>query len=101
MFRGTTPTLVFNLNTDLDMDTIEEIWVTFDTPDKLTFTKDKVLLDNTAKTVTLPLSQDDTLRMKGVHIKCQIRLLCNDGMAYATSIKTVVFNDIIKDGVIK
>jgi len=39
MYRGTTPTLVFNINTELDLNTIKEVWITFDLSPRLTYTK--------------------------------------------------------------
>ena len=44
MFRGTTPTLIIRLNTEIDLETCKQIWVTFDNAGKvLTKTKEDIV----------------------------------------------------------
>lgn len=101
MYRGTTPTLVFNINTELDLNTIKEVWITFDLSPRLTYTKDDVEIDDELKTITLNLSQEETLKFNKHDVKVQLRFLLEDGNAYASPIKSITVNDILQNGVIK
>ena len=104
MYRGTTPTLIFNLskNSDLDFDDLTEIWITLKLKTySKTWEMTECVLDNEEKTITITLTQEDTLKMPSTeHMKAQIRFLMNDGTALATNIVDVNINDILKEGVI-
>lgn len=101
MYRGTTPSIVYKLDTELDLNDLTQVWVTIESS-KIEMTKDitQVSIDDTEKTITVPLSQDDTLQFKAGKVKCQMRLYFNDTSAYATPITELTINDILKDGVI-
>lgn len=102
MFRGTTPTLTYKLNTDIDLTDIVQIWVTLsDGVNQITKDINDVIIDNVEHTVQVKLSQEDTLLLNGgSKAKTQIRLLDGNDNAYASSIKEVMLNSILKDGVI-
>ena len=103
MYRGTTPTITYNLTTSLDLTKITALWVTLkNNEDKITFTLDdsEVTFNTTEGTIKLELTQQQTLDFKTGVIKTQIRFLMEDGMAYATPIKMLNVNEILKDGVI-
>lgn len=105
MYRGTTPTLIFNLSksSELDFDDLTEIWVSLKLKTYArTWTMSECVLDNEEKTITITLSQEDTLKMPATeHMKAQIRLLMYDGTALATNIVDVNVEEILKEGVIK
>ena len=100
MYRGTTPTLVFNINTELDLNTIKEVWVTFDLSPIKTYTKSDVAISDEDKTITLKLTQDDTLKFNKHDVKVQLRFLLENGEAYASPIRSITVNDILQNGVI-
>lgn len=100
MYRGTTPTLVFTINSEIDLNTIKEVWITFDLSPLLTYTKNDVEIDDSLKTITLKLTQDDTLKFTKHNVNVQLRFLLDNDEAYASPIKSITVNDIIKGGVI-
>lgn len=101
MTRGTTPTIVLTLDTDLPLNNIAELWVTFKAS-TVEVTKDlsEVLLDSENKTITVELSQEDTLKLYNGICEVQVRFRTSSDLAYATSIATVDVNRILKGGVI-
>ena len=101
MYRGTTPTLKFTINAEVDLTAIEEVWITFNlSSEQITYTKDDVIIDPVDNTISLELSQEDTLRFNKREIEVQLRFLMDDGKAYASPIKNLVVNKILKNGVI-
>ena len=102
MYRGTTPTLIFRLiNPNLDLDDVVECWVTIKGfQHNRTWVKDEVTFDNEHKTVTVPLTQEDTLGFSEGLVKAQIRFLLDNGGALATTIVETNINEILKNGVI-
>ena len=105
IIRGTTPTVTFKVNSNLDLTDIAELWITFRTKTgaytkEKTFTLDDVAIDAVEKTVTLVLSQEDTLDFLETAILVQMRVRMNDDMAYASSIIETSIGKILKDGVI-
>lgn len=100
MFRGTTPTLRFSIDSELvNFDDIKEVWISFDNPTKMTFTKKDVVFDAEKKQILLTLKQKDTLSLSG-KVGVQMRILTVNDEAFATSIKTVTFEPLIKGGII-
>lgn len=101
MIRGTTPTLVFKLDTTIDLEGISVIWVTLKSATaERTYQKDRLAIDIENNTITLNLTQEDTLDFRG-DVDCQIRILLVNNRAYASNIKKISLNNILKDGVIK
>lgn len=101
MYRGTTPTLVYKFNSNFDLSTIKEVWVTLENPSKeLTLDINNVSIDNENKTISIILSQEDTLEFSSGRVKTQIRLLDDKNKAYATNVKILDMNNILKEGVI-
>lgn len=101
MYRGTTPTLVYKFNSNFDLSTIKEVWVTLENPSKeLTLNINDVSIDNENKTIGIILSQEDTLEFSSGKVKTQIRLLDDKNKAYATNVKILDMNNILKEGVI-
>ena len=105
IIRGTTPTISFNIKTDIDLNEIAEIWITFKTkPGKMlkekTYTKDDVTIDSVNHEIILSLSQEDTLYFADSEMLIQMRLRLNNDLAYASGIMETTIGRILKDGVI-
>lgn len=100
MTRGTTPTIVLKLKTELQMKEMKQIWVTLQNlVHEKTFTKEmlQILEDNS---IAIQLSQEDTLKFVEGTIEVQVRILTMSDKAYATNIKTLSIKKILKEGVI-
>lgn len=103
MYRGTTPSLKIRLRTSLDLNDVKQCWVTLESATsskEVTFDKSHVVLNPDDSTMELRLSQEETLRFGSGEINVQVRLLMTDDLAYASNIKNVRMNQILKDGVI-
>lgn len=106
IIRGTTPTLTFNVkNEQMNLDNISEIWITFKTKPGVklvekTYDKDDVTIDAANSTITLSLSQEDTLAFADSNMFVQVRLRMNDDMAFASAILDTSIGAILKEGVI-
>ena len=100
MYRGTTPVLKFVIESDdIDFNNIEECWVSFENNETTTFKKNDLQFDPDNKIIILEMTQEDTFKFSG-SVGVQIRILTTDGRAWATPIKKVKFDRIIKGGVI-
>lgn len=102
MYRGTTPTLYLELDTELELaDKIAEMWVTFKTPSvEVTKTFSDILFDAEKNEITVTLTQDETLQFYKGNTEVQVRIRTTDGLAYATDIATLDVEKILKEGVI-
>lgn len=101
MYRGTTPTLFLELDTDLSLENLAELWVTFRTSTvEITKTLDEVIIDDTAKTITVVLTQEETLKIYNGTCQVQVRFRTDTDLAYATTIADVNVGRILKEGVI-
>lgn len=101
MYRGTTPTLTLELDTDVSLANLTEMWVTFKTANvEVNKTLADVVIDDTNKTIEVPLSQEDTLAINGRSCSVQVRFKTNDDLAYATTISSIDVENVLKDGVI-
>ena len=101
MYRGTTPSITFKIKTDIDLNELAECWITFKsklgTREK-TFTLQDVIVDAENKTITVAMTQEETLYFNTGAIDIQIRLRTNDDLAYASDIQEVRMKKILKDG---
>lgn len=101
MYRGTTPTLIFNFNEEADLSDVSACWVTIS---NLLRTKvkdyslDDIEINNEDKTISLALTQEDTLYFSQGTIQIQVRLKNSDEMAYASNIVQTTMQEIIKEG---
>lgn len=101
MFRGTTPTLCFTVMTTLDLTKLKEVWVTLQNlVYERTYTGDEVRIDADTKKMYVDMSQEETLSFSAGKIDIQIRMLMENGKAYATEIVTTTVEEVLKDGVI-
>lgn len=101
MYRGTTPVITFKLNTDIDLTQISELYITFKSmTTEVSITKNECEIDDINKTISIRLSQEQTLKFEAGVANVQIRLKVGTSRAYATSIKQIDIGRILRDGVI-
>lgn len=101
MRRGTTPTITLKINTELDLNNVSECWVTL--KDNLgakqkTFTIDNIFIDPELKTIEIAMTQEETLMFNTGVVNIQVRIRLNDDQAYASDIKQIKMQSILKDG---
>lgn len=104
MYKGTTPTFIFQIETDtpIDLTAMSQIWVTIRDGFgcKHNWDINRVTIDNEEKTISLYLSQLETLAMKPGIGAAQIRFLTNSGVALTTEKTMVRILPTIKGGII-
>ena len=109
--RGTTPTIVITVKSDIDLTEVAEVWIYISQQNKVKVDKElsDVIFDYENKTMTVTLSQEDTLALKADKANIsqilpptlfQIRVLMNDGTALATVASEVEVIEVYKGGVI-
>lgn len=100
MRRGTNPVLTFELPEAI---TISALYITFQQNRQTVLEKDltDVTYEQESGTITLPLSQEDTLLFSELEpVWVQIRLRDNLGNAVASEPMRMSVGEIFKDGVI-
>lgn len=89
MYKGTTPTIIFSFS-DFDPTTAAKVIVTFSNGGRQPFleveTED---LEITASTISLWLSQEQSLQMPAGNVNVQINFLFEDGQRAATNIQSI------------
>ena len=101
MYRGTTPCLKLTLDTNLDLSKVKQLWVTLKNISvEITKTEADVNINSADKYIIVTLTQKETLSIIAGKVSVQVRLLLDDGRAFATNVKQVVVNDILKGGVL-
>ena len=101
MYRGTTPTLFLELDTELSLTDISEMWVTFKTSTvEVTKSLSDVTIDDENKTIVVSLTQEETLKLYNGNCEVQVRFRDESDLAYATTIADVNIGRILKEGVI-
>lgn len=101
MIRGTTPTLEFTLPFDTSL--IAEMYVTIAQGEKTVLEKTLSDCSCSGTSVSLALTQDDTLRLQQQphsRAEMQIRVRTTAGEALASDIMRVYVGRILKEGVI-
>lgn len=99
MYRGTTPTLYLELDTELSLDDLAELWVTFKaSTTEVTKTLSDIGIDD--KTLIVQLSQEDTLKLYNGRCDVQVRFRLNNDLAYASTVESINIERILKAGVI-
>lgn len=101
MYRGTTPTLYLELETEIDLSDVTELFVTIKSPRvEINKSISDVQIDNDLKVITVSFTQEETLKLfKGI-ADVQVRFKLSNGLAYATTIESIEIERILKDGVI-
>lgn len=101
MYRGTTPTIVLELDTELSLANLAEMWVTFKTSTvEVTKSLSDVTIDDENKTIVVSLTQEETLKLYNGNCEVQVRFRDESDLAYATTIADVNIGRILKEGVI-
>lgn len=96
--RGATPVNRFTVNVDLREATV---YVTYDQRGRTVIEKTGSDLIIAERSVSVPLSQKDTLALKsGDDVDIQIRYVLPDGMADVSNVLTASVERVLKDGVI-
>ena len=95
MRRGTTPTNVFGVDIDL---TDATVFVDYEQDGKIVLEKTGADLTVATDSVTVQLSQADTLAFKPGRVLIQLRYVDAFGTADASNIITTTAERIIKDG---
>ena len=104
IIRGTTPTIEITVKSELDFNTIQQVWVYISQQNKVKVDKliSDVTFDPEHDKISVLLSQEDTLGLKAdIDTLFQIRLLLNDGTALATTASKVKVIEVYKGGVIE
>lgn len=103
MYRGTTPNLQIKIRSQLDLNDVKQCWATIKSSvnsKEITYDLNNMALDPDEATLSIRMSQEDTLKFGNGELNIQVRLLMDDDLAYASNIKNITMNQILKDGVI-
>ncbi len=102
LIRGTTPTIIITVQTEIDLHQVAEVWIYISQQNKVRVDKqlEDVTFDYDHRKMSVTLTQDDTLALKEGDALFQIRLLLMDGTALATLASKVDVKPVYKPGVI-
>ena len=101
MRRGTTPTLVLTVS-NFDLTTAKSLYVTIaQFGNKLTKKSGDSSLKVEADTVSIWLTQEETLSFKSGSAEIQLRGISEGGEAFATEIAHIPVESILLEGVIQ
>lgn len=98
MRRGTTPTIRFKVKNLPSMEFIENLWIDFENKGNYKIVVHKELsdvsIDEENKTISVDLSEEDTLNFR-MNIVCQIKILLKDGKVCASAVKGISIGEIL------
>lgn len=102
LIRGTTPTIIITVQTEIDLHQVAEVWIYISQQNKVRVDKQlkDVTFDYDHRKMSVTLTQNDTLALKEGDALFQIRLLLMDGTALATLASKVDVKPVYKPGVI-
>lgn len=102
LIRGTTPTIIITVQSEVDLAKVVAIWIYISQNNKVKVDKElsDVVFDFEHKTITVELSQEDTLGLKEGDALFQIRMLLDDDTALATLAGKVTIKPVYKEGII-
>lgn len=99
MIRGTTPTHIFSL--PIDTSTIRELRITYAQFDRTVLEKTESDVEMDEKTITLTLTQEETLKFKHSYkVELQLKVLTDTGTVLATPIKSIDVSEILNTEVL-
>ena len=103
LIRGTTPTIIINVTSDIDLTNITQVWVYISQRGAVVIDKDisNVQIDTEHKQISVILTQEETLALKAEDALFQIRVLLSDDTALATIASEVNVIEVYKGGVIE
>lgn len=99
MTRGTTPSYVITIK---GMDSLDGMSIEVDIKQGsalIKFDKDEVVIDE--DTISISLTQEQTLTLSTGTAKLQVRGITQSGIAWASNIVTIPVNPILRAGVIE
>lgn len=99
MYRGTTPTLVFDFEQDLQSLGLENFFITFKQDNSILFEKELKDVIFQKDKMLLTLTQDDTLKFSDSSpIEIQSRFKLKNGDVFSTNIIKTSAKKILKEG---
>lgn len=98
MYRGTTPTLTMKLPFAVGL--IKELSIAFSQNGELLLEKTKKDCILVGDTITLNLTQEDTLKLTPIKVEMQVRILDTSDQAFASKVYMLPVNKILRDGVL-
>lgn len=102
MYRGTTPTLKIKVK-GADLSIFKNIYVTIrqgNTEVTKESEKGQLRINIETNVISMPLTQEDTLKFSRGHVDIQMRGITENNRAVASNIKMWSMNRILKEGVI-
>lgn len=88
MIQGTTPTHTFNL--PFTTDTISALRIAYEQSGKVVLTKETNDVETTSKTITVKLTQEETLKFDAnVPVRIQLHVRMEDDTTMASVVETV------------
>lgn len=98
MRQGTTPTIQITIN-DIDLNEMQNIYVVFEQNGYI-LKKESSDLDIEGNTISVSLSQEETLNFKEGTCNIQLRMITKGGVAIASPIKTTKVYRVLNKEVI-
>jgi hypothetical protein len=98
MRQGTTPTIQITIN-DIDLNEMQNIYVVFEQNGYI-LKKESSDLDVEGNTISVLLSQEETLNFKEGTCNIQLRMITKGGVAIASPIKTTKVYRVLNKEVI-
>lgn len=98
MRQGTTPTIQITIN-DIDLNEMQNIYVVFEQNGYI-LKKESSDLDIEGNTISVSLSQEETLNFKEGTCNIQLRMITKVGVAIASPIKTTKVYRVLNKEVI-
>lgn len=100
MTRGTTPTYIINFEETVDFSTVASWLVTFSQMGHELLSLDNPIVDLTENTLTITLTQEQTLLFQKGVASIQVRGMFGDGVAFASNIGCVPINPVLDERVL-
>ena len=102
MFRFTTPTHRFKFPAELEVGSLSEILITYSQRGAIKLEKHKAdLTVGQNNTVYFRLTQEESAKfVANLTVSIQVRIHCEDGASYASTIHDVEVNPVLHEGVI-
>ena len=102
IYMGSTPTITTNIKSDVDLSTITQIWWVISQQNKEKIVKEieDCIIDSDKKTISVRLSQENTLSLREGDAIFQMRILLSDDNALVSPQIKVTVKPVNKKGVI-
>lgn len=102
IIRGTTPTITMTVNNDMDISTLVDVWVYISQGGKTKIDKkfSDLSFDYANKSMSVTLTQTDTLALKAGDALIQVRAITSDGVALGMVAQSIDIEEVYKNGII-